>query len=384
MGESGFGNGAGVGGGGNSGGGGASKKKKVSVNYTGRYSSLRKNTPFTGGTTRRAPAEAPHSRSVRSKRPIGTPSYGITKAPPAPVDPVSPPLPNFMDLLNQALKMVQGQQGAGVDYSGLKADLQNRADTGGQKISDMYRQLQSSYAADAAPIAQSFADTGQVIQSSSNQATGNIDAAYNASHAQQSSQLAALGIQDAQGVLANNGNLEQRDAAFAKGNIEQNRAANSNLNSSLGQNAQTFNKQITQSAGMEGTSKRAELQALLQSKMAELGIAQQHDQAQAQQNSFSQALALAGAQQSSLSNQQDRTDAQQSRSDAQNQQDFQNQMAMKQYLDQQQQATASAARKAAVPQTVLDAVNGFASSHNINPNSGEWAKLLATYSSMYR
>lgn len=198
----------------------------------------------------------------------------------------------FADYLRMANEM--GLGGDGTDYSALIAQLKANASEGDARLNAMYNQLRGSIEGDAPVISQNYDSAGGAIASNGAQAAAQTAQGYQQARDAQSQQLAALGIQDAAGVLASAGNLAGGDAAHANANIAQNQEANANQNVQHKASALDYNVNIGNAAGLDGATQRAKLQQDLANKLAELQSAQAQGASQGKKDSFSAALQLMG------------------------------------------------------------------------------------------
>lgn len=228
-------------------------------------------------------------RGPQPKKPAGRSSGGSFGTDPSAPDPGTPTAPEktFADYLAEARSMTGG---GGPDYTAQINNTKAQAGASDARLAAMYKQLQDSYAADAGGIQQNYDATKAAQLDNAKQASEQTAQGYSSARDAQSKQLAALGIQDAAGVLASQGGNAARDAAVANSNIAQNQLANVNQTDAHKASALTYNTRIGQAAGAEGASQRATLQNTLAAKLAELQTAQ----SQASSQGSSSALSLAG------------------------------------------------------------------------------------------
>jgi hypothetical protein len=197
----------------------------------------------------------------------------------------------LMDFLQEALGMQGGSSAqfeAGpsaprINYDGMRKDLNDRAGSNDQRLTDVYRQLQGQYEANGPAVKAMYDKTGEQVGANFDKAAANVDEAAKSTRNEQARMFDALGIGDAAANIVENGDDAGIAAQQAKQNLAQNQAANVSTLNQSGAAAQTFNTAMGQSAGISGANKRADLSAQLQSRMAELGMMEQKDNQQAAQ-----------------------------------------------------------------------------------------------------
>ncbi|HEY3491699.1 MAG TPA: hypothetical protein VGK43_02030 [Solirubrobacterales bacterium] len=198
---------------------------------------------------------------------------------------------SIAEALARAMQMIGG--GGGVNYDPQRQALRERAGEADSRLEAMYRQLQGSYAADAPVIDEFYTDATEGVNTATNQGVSNINAAYDKARADQTAQLAALGIGDAAAVIQNAGQDAGADQAAAVSNLEQNRGANVNQLASDRSAAGAYNKRIGQAAGLEGNLQRATNQSRLSQLLAEIDAQEQQENAALSQSRQSAAMGLA-------------------------------------------------------------------------------------------
>lgn len=192
--------------------------------------------------------------------------------------------PGFLDFLQQAQQLMGSGGGparSGVDFAGLRAQSTQTADDASARLRAMYAALHDRFVGDAPAIQQNFDQGAQSVGDNAAEATGNVNDAYDAARQAQTAQLAALGIGDAAGVIAGNGESSTNDQAHAVANIAQNQAANQNQLSSGRTASLNYNGQIADAALQQGTDSASQIQRALQDKLAEISAQEAQANAQA-------------------------------------------------------------------------------------------------------
>jgi len=270
---------------------------------------------------------------------------------------------SIAEALARALTMLPG--GGKVDYNPQRDALRSRASENDARLEAMYRQLQGSYAADAPVIAQAYDDSIASTNTATDQGVSNTNAAYDKARADQTAQLAALGIGDAAAVIAGAGQSSGADQARAVANLEQNRGANVQQLNTSKQAAGAFNTRIGQAAGLEGNLQRAVNQQRLQELLAQIDAQESSENAQLMNSNRSAAMSLAEALVGEdRFNQQYRD----SRADA----DFDKQFQTQKLVQQLQGQTASRFD----PQQAISATDAYFEANGIEPTPDEWNKIF--------
>lgn len=270
---------------------------------------------------------------------------------------------SLAEALAQALGMLPG--GGSVNYDPQRQALRERAGDADSRLAAMYRQLQGSYAADA-PVIDAAYDTAQAgVNTATDQGVSNINNAYDKARADQTAQLAALGIGDAAAVIAGAGQDSGSEQAAQVGNLEQNRGANVNQLETDQRASGAYNTRIGQAAGLEGNLTRAANQSRLQQLLAEIDAQEQQENASLQSNNRSAALSLA----SSLVDE-DRYNREYAdrRSDA----DFDKQLQTQQLVQKLQGQTAARFD----PQQAISSTDEYFAANGIEPTPDEWNKVF--------
>lgn len=193
----------------------------------------------------------------------------------------------FLDFLAMAQGLLG--DGGGPDYSALIARLKQNAAEGDARLASMYGALQSDIAGKAPGIAQTFDTAGAGYAQSADQASADINNAYQASRDAQSQQLAALGIGDAAGVLAAQGGFAGADQAHNVSGVARAEQASADQNTANKATALDYNTAIGSAIGQQSGEQRSALEQQLQNKLAEL----ESEQASSQQDNRLQSISLA-------------------------------------------------------------------------------------------
>lgn len=229
----------------------------------------------------------------------GAASYQNKKAPPA-----APPSekqllarlgasPTLGGELSNALASLNGSLGdPAAPFNSEIAQATSASQAAGNQIGALYANLVKSYAAAAPGIASTYANTNSGLGSIGSGAINAINGAYSAANSSEQDTLKALGIQQAAGQLATNGNLAANQNANAVSNVSQSIASDQADNTAHGQAAQTFNTQQGQAAQQGGAEQQAAVAANLAKTLQSL-----QSQAEAAINARqTQAMQLAQAQ----------------------------------------------------------------------------------------
>jgi hypothetical protein len=196
-----------------------------------------------------------------------------------------------------------------------KTARQNGSDADA-KLNAMYRQLAQSYLDDNAGTKAAYAQTRASVGQAADQATNDVKSSYASSTNDLSNMLSKLGIQDSAKVIGNKGTSLQGDQAATLSGIAANKGANLAATDANSAAAQEYNRNISSAAKLEGATQRAGNQQTLSKVLASIAAARtnavnsaRQSAAQAaassQGDSFSNALALAKAQQDYLQNKQE-------------------------------------------------------------------------------
>lgn len=270
---------------------------------------------------------------------------------------------SIAEALARAMSMLPG--GGSVNYDPQRNELRGRASENDARLEAMYKQLQGSYAADAPTINAAYDEATASTNETTDQGVGNINAAYDKARADQTAQLAALGIGDAAGVIAGAGQDSGAEQANAVANLEQNRGANVNQLGANKRAAGAFNTQIGQAAGLEGNLQRAANQSRLQQLLAEIDAQEQGENAQLQNSNRGAAMSLAESLVAEDWREQEYRD---SRADA----DFQKQSMAAELAAKLQGDTAARFD----PQQAISSTDAYFEANGIEPTPDEWNKVF--------
>lgn len=198
----------------------------------------------------------------------------------------------FSDYLALAQQYLD-QSGSGApDYSAIEQALQQHALESDAKLAAMYKQLHGSIDSDAPTIAGQYDQAAASINQNADQASGNVNGAYQASRDDQTRQLEALGIQDAARVLASNGGNAAADQAHAVGNIEQNRQVGADQTALNKGSALDYNTNIGNASSLAGSEARGSIQGQLMDALAQIALKKSEAQGQSGQSAISLAMQL--------------------------------------------------------------------------------------------
>lgn len=173
--------------------------------------------------------------------------------------------------LKDYLLEAEGMMGNGPDFEAIRRRYLENTQQSDAKLQAMFNQLNGSYAANAAPIQASYDTAGAAINQAGAQGVANVNAGYDASRAAQTEQLAALDIQDAAAVLAQDGEMAA-DQGMSAGGISRDAANYAGLNATNAQSAQQFNTGLQGAAALGGAESRALLQRSLADNLAGLAF----------------------------------------------------------------------------------------------------------------
>jgi len=171
---------------------------------------------------------------------------------------------SFADYLREALEMLGG---GGVNYDPQRNALRQNASQADSVVGQIYADLQQQFANSAPMIDQRYAQSGEALDLNTAQAANAVNSSNEAIRNAQTQQLQALGIEDA---IANVAPQQAADQANALQSIQQTGQIAGNANDQFGTAARTYNDENKGTAGMEGASKRALLQANLLSALADV------------------------------------------------------------------------------------------------------------------
>lgn len=212
------------------------------------------------------------------------------KAQPAPEAPKS-----LSDYLQQAIALLGGSAGGGVNYDPQRATARQNASEADARLEAMYRQLRGSIDADA-PVLQKAYQTA-IDSTAQNAATAQAQtqAASDNAQARNDQVLANLGIQQAAGNQIQEGrDLGTQTAGNIAAQASKGQAAGDRLVSNQA-TALQHNTNIGNAAGLEGNLQRAANQAKLNALLAEIDQKEQQDNAAAASSGFSKQLSLANS-----------------------------------------------------------------------------------------
>lgn len=203
---------------------------------------------------------------------------------------VGPDFRSFADYLREAEALINGGGAGGVNYDPQRNALRQNAGQANDIIGSIYASLQQQFA-DAAPqIEQRYAQSGQDIDLNTAQAANAVNSSNEAIRNEQTRQLSALGIEDA---IANVAPQQAADQANALQSIERTGQIAGNANTGFGTAASTYNAENRGTAGMEGASKQALLQANLLSALADVDAREQEANASLSSQRQNSALSVA-------------------------------------------------------------------------------------------
>jgi|TARA_R100000482_G_scaffold124710_2_gene78539 hypothetical protein len=201
----------------------------------------------------------------------------------------------FADYLNQAMSIIgeQANGGGGVNYDPQRETLRGQASENDARLEAMYRQLRGSIDADAPVLQEAYdtaidstADNSQTAQAQTQQAT-------DAANSRNMEVLNNLGIGKAQGNIIQEGrDLNSQTANQIADQASKGQAAGDRLVSNQA-SALTHNTNVGNAAGLEGNLQRAQNQARLQALLGEIDMQEQSQNQNVQDNSFSEAMAVA-------------------------------------------------------------------------------------------
>lgn len=281
---------------------------------------------------------------------------------------------SLAEALARAMQMLPG--GGGVNYDPQREAARSRASENDARLEAMYRQLQGSYAADAPTIAASYDQATESTNEATDQGVTNINNAYDKARADQTAQLAALGIEDAAAVIAGAGQSATVDQADAVSNLEQNRGANVNELTANKQSAGTYNTRIGQAAGLEGNLQRAVNQSRLQQLLADIDAEEQGQNAQLAGQNRSAAMSLAESLVGESRYNREYADSREDR-------DFSKQLQVQELAQGLQGQTAARFD----PQQAISATDQYFEANGIQPTPDEWNKvfgnMIRNYSTGY-
>ena len=180
--------------------------------------------------------------------------------------------------------------GGGVNYDPQRNALRTNATTADGIIGSIYASLQQQFADSAPAIAARYEGSGQQIDQNTDQVVNSINSSNTAIRNEQTRQLQALGIEDA---IANVAPQQAADQANAIASAEASGQVAGNANTAYGAAAQTYNDENKGTAGMEGASKRALLQANLLSALADVDARESSDNASLAAGRRNSALSVA-------------------------------------------------------------------------------------------
>jgi hypothetical protein len=203
---------------------------------------------------------------------------------------------NFLNALQQA-QDYYNQNGLGaqsVDYSPLIAATQQTYGDASNRLLAMYNALHNSFQNDAGNVGSIFDQAKTADQSAADQATGDINSAYDAARAAQTKQFNDLGIGEALANIVSNGagttNADQANALSRVATSNQSNQNQLNTNKSAALN---YNTGIANSALQGGTDRAANLQQQLAQQIAQIQQQQQAANNQIQQANMNGVQSLA-------------------------------------------------------------------------------------------
>jgi len=190
--------------------------------------------------------------------------------------------------LQDYLLEAEGMMGKGPNFDIIRQRYLQNANDSDARLQAMFKQLNSSYSANAAPIQASYDQAGAKIDQAGQQGVANVNAGYDAARNAQAEQFAALGIQDAAAVLGQDGEMAA-DQGMNAGGISRDAANYAGLNATNAQSAQQYNRGMQGAADLGGSESRALLQRSLMDNMA--GLAFKESEYAPQRDSMKMSLA---------------------------------------------------------------------------------------------
>lgn len=209
--------------------------------------------------------------------------------------------PSFLANLMEALGIVgDGGQMGYVSYDPLRADANSRGTEYDARLNAMYNQLQGSIRDDGTSIQSNYQGAIDQNAARSAETQKQIQGASDAAQASNMQQLQALGLGEAAGNIVSKGqDLNTQTAAAVQDAAARGQISGDALQQNQ-QSAGAHNTNLVGAAGLEGNLQRARVQSELASLLAQYDMEEQQanqqvDQynAQARNNSFSQAMSLA-------------------------------------------------------------------------------------------
>lgn len=211
---------------------------------------------------------------------------------PAKAQPAPEAHKSLSDYFQQAIALLGGSAGGGVNYDPQRATARQNASEADARLEAMYRQLRGSIDADA-PVLQKAYQTA-IDSTAQNAATAQAQtqAASDNAQARNDRVLANLGIQQAAGNQIQEGrDLGTQTAGNIAAQASKGQAAGDRLVSNQA-TALQHNTNIGNAAGLEGNLQRAVNQAKLNALLSEIDQKEQQDNAALSENSFSKQLSL--------------------------------------------------------------------------------------------
>lgn len=223
-----------------------------------------------------------------------------SKAAPDPLDSLLEGMPgpfqgNVLSFLSQARQAIGdgGLNEALNAISAREADYKSQAKTADARLAAMYDQLRNSILDDSGEIR----DTTEAARSGMSEIAAEeqkaIADAYQTTQNRQDEVLGRLGIEDAQAIAQAQGDVQGRSMNEAAERATTRNAAAQQYTTSVGQNAENFNTNNAAAAGMEGATRRADVQQQLSSALAALTDERNSTRAQIAQQNQDRALSLA-------------------------------------------------------------------------------------------
>lgn len=179
--------------------------------------------------------------------------------------------PNYLDALAQAQALMGGQSAPTVDYSPLIQQTQQTYGDASNRLLAMYNALHNNFQNDAGNIGGIFDQAKTASQQAADQATGDINNAYDAARAAQTKQFNDLGIGEALAAITANGEGTMgADQANALSRAATSNQANQNQLDTNKSAALNYNTGIANSALQGGTDRAAQLQSQLAQAVAQI------------------------------------------------------------------------------------------------------------------
>lgn len=177
--------------------------------------------------------------------------------------------------------------------SARESNYKDQAKTADARLAAMYDQLRGSILDDSEAIRDTTGAAREGMSEIAAEEKQAIADAYQATQGRQDEVLGRLGIEDAQAIAQAQGDVQGRSMREIAERASTRNAAAQEFTTSVGQNAENFNTSNAAAAGLEGTSRRADVQQQLSSALAALSDERNSTRAQIAQANQDRALSLA-------------------------------------------------------------------------------------------